>query len=253
MNLFQAFERFYLINLPERSDRLHETLAELQRVGVQRDDPRLRIFAAIKPADAGVFPSRGARGCYLSHLVVIREAIRDGVENVLVIEDDVALSAACAAVAPDFAAALSAPDWDFAYPGHVEQTEVDAKAPPRWQHTRAPLACTHFYALNRRVLPALAAYLEACMLRPPGHPDGGPMHVDGAYSMFRAREAGVVTLVAAPSLAGQRSSRSDIYPNRWYDRLPLARNLVGFARKARNRARRRSEPALCADTTRRGV
>ena len=60
------------------------------------------------------------------------------------------------------------------------------------------------------------------------------MHVDGAYSMFRARRPDVVTLISSPSLGGQRSSRSDITANRWYDRQPLLRGLAGLARKGKN-------------------
>uniref|UniRef100_UPI003752A4A0 hypothetical protein n=1 Tax=Undibacterium sp. TaxID=1914977 RepID=UPI003752A4A0 len=76
-NLFDAFERIYLINLPERKDRLREALAELERAGISRTDKRLQIFAGIKPDDAGIFPSRGAHGCHLSHLSIIRTAIHD--------------------------------------------------------------------------------------------------------------------------------------------------------------------------------
>jgi hypothetical protein len=46
----------------------------------------------------------------------------------------------------------------------------------------------------------------------------------------------VVTLMATPSLGGQRSSRSDIFPNKWYDRLPLTRQIAGLARGIKNRA-----------------
>jgi hypothetical protein len=41
--------------------------------------------------------------------------------------------------------------------------------------------------------------------------------------------------MATPSLGGQRSSRSDIFPNKWYDRLPLTRQLAGLARGVKNR------------------
>lgn len=236
MNIFDAFERIYVINLPERRDRLRQTFAELRRVGIERGDARLRIYAGCRPADAGVFPSRGAHGCYLSHLGVLREARRDGLENVLVLEDDLALTRAAFADHARLRDRIAAGEWDFAYPGHVETIAGGAAA--QWHETDAPLMCAHFYGVHRRVLPALVDYLEACMRRPPGHPDGGPMHVDGAYSMFRARTEGVVTLIAAPSLGGQRSSRSDIYQNRWYDRTPLLRAVAGIARAARNAGRR---------------
>lgn len=41
---------------------------------------------------------------------------------------------------------------------------------------------------------------------------------NSALNMFRMQNADVVTLLAAPSLAHQRSSRSDIFEH-WYDRV----------------------------------
>lgn len=237
MSIFDAFERIYIINLPTRPDRRRAVLADLAGASLAADDPRLRIFPGIRPADAGNFPSLGARGCYMSHLGILREATADGLGNVLILEDDLALEPAARLPQPQLLDALRQGEWDFAYPGHVEPC-ADPAAPPAWQVTRSPLVCAHFYALNRRVMASLLGYLEDCMERPPGHPDGGPMHVDGAFSMFRQRNPGVVTLICIPSLGGQRSSRSDIYPNQWYDRLPVFRQLVGLARALLNRIRR---------------
>jgi len=233
VNLFDVFERIVVINLPERTDRRRETLAELRRAGIDRDNPRLEIFAGIRPTDAAAFPSIGARGCFESHLGVIEVAIRDRVENVLILEDDLALEPAACVPQPALARRIAAGGWDFAYPGHVLPHD-GAPAHPAWEVTSQPLVCAHFYALHRRILPDLRDYLHACAHRPPGHPDGGPMHVDGAYSMFRARRPDVVTLIATPSLGGQRSSRSDIAPCRWYDRHSALRTLVVTARNGKN-------------------
>ena len=79
----------------------------------------------------------------------------------------------------------------------------------------------------------LLRFLEELQQRPPGHPDGGPMHLDGAYSTFRAQNPDVVTLIASPNLGWQRSSRSDIYPNAWFDRVPGFRQLAGAARTSK--------------------
>uniref|UniRef100_UPI0037538BD3 hypothetical protein n=1 Tax=Undibacterium sp. TaxID=1914977 RepID=UPI0037538BD3 len=130
--------------------------------------------------------------------------------------------------------------WDFAYLGHCEVFGEPSDSALHWKTTEAPLVCAHFYALNRRILVELEAYLSACMLRPAGHPDGGPMHIDGAYSMFRQRTSKLTTLIASSSLGGQRSSRSDIYPNQWFDRTPVVRTLVAKLRQCRNRARQLS-------------
>jgi hypothetical protein len=70
--------------------------------------------------------------------------------------------------------------------------------------------------------------------RPGGHPDGGPMHIDGAYSFFRERNPDVMTLIACPNLGWQRSSRSDVFPNKWFDRWPVFRQLTGMARGCRS-------------------
>ena len=239
-NLFDAFERIYLINLPERKDRLREALAELERAGISRTDKRLHIFAGIKPDDAGIFPSRGAHGCHLSHLSIIRTAIHDGIRNVLIIEDDILLHPLCSQSQPQLVKGIQNNDWDFAYVGHCEAFGEPSDSALRWKTTEAPLVCAHFYALNRRILVELEAYLSACMLRPAGHPDGGPMHIDGAYSMFRQRTPKLTTLIASSSLGGQRSSRSDIYPNQWFDRTPVVRTLVAMLRQCRNLARQLS-------------
>ena len=93
--------------------------------------------------------------------------------------------------------------------------------------------CAHFYGVNGTVLGSFVQYLEAVLTRPAGHPEGGPMHYDGAINMFRERTA-TPTLFATPSLGWKRSSRSDIAPNRWYDELPLARRLIGGVRRIRD-------------------
>lgn len=61
------------------------------------------------------------------------------------------------------------------------------------------------------------------------------MHVDGAVSMFRARNPGCVTWLVQPSMGRQRPSKSDITLNRWYDRLPVARSLVAWVRQLKAR------------------
>lgn len=236
MHLIQHFQRSYIVNLPERADRRREMDAELQQAGLCADGERIRYFRAVRPADAGEFPSLGARGCFMSHLGILKEAIRDGLDNLLVMEDDLALDPRMLAAPEAMRRRLQEGSWDFAYFGHVET--VAAGAVPAWRETREPLATTHFYALNGRVLRPLHDHLEACLQRPSGHPLGSPMHVDGAYSLFRMQHPDVVTLMATPSLGGQRSSRSDIFPNKWYDRLPLTRQLAGLARGVKNRAGR---------------
>ena len=235
--VFDAFHRYYIINLPSRSDRRQAVLSDLARAGIQANDPKLRIFSAVRPNDKGDFPSIGARGCYMSHLGVLQAALAEGIENVLIIEDDLALEPAALRPQPQLVEVLRSGDWDFAYLGHVQNSDTP-NGQPCWQTTAQPLVCAHLLAFNKRVLPALVNYLETCLERPEGHPDGGPMHVDGAYTMFRKRNPETKTIICMPSLGNQRSSRSDIYSNRWFDRLPIFRQAVGLTRNIINHIRR---------------
>ena len=237
MHLTQHFERCYIVNLPERADRRREMDTEMQRVEWRVDGEHIRYFRAIRPVDAGAFPSLGARGCFMSHLGILKDAIRDKLGSILVMEDDLAIDPLIGVASKVMLDRMQDAEWDFAYFGHVEPSDTGAAS--GWQETHQPLATTHFYALNGRVLRPLHDHLEACLDRPTGHPLGSPMHVDGAYSLFRMQHPELITLMATPSLGGQRSSRSDIFPNKWYDRLPLTRQLAGIARGIKNRKGRR--------------
>ena len=64
------------------------------------------------------------------------------------------------------------------------------------------------------------------------------MHVDGAYSRFRADNPDVRTFVAMPELGYQRPSRTDIHALRWFDRLPIIKDAVQAARQIRGSKRR---------------
>lgn len=235
-DLLTCFARTYIVHLPERQDRRREMDAELARFGLCADGERIRYWDATRPRDAGLFPSRGAHGCFLSHLAILEEAQRDQLDSVLILEDDLTLNAALAAAPAAMRERVAAGGWHFAYLGHT--AEVADGAPPHWLESKLPLATTHFYALHGSIISRLREHLQACLARPPGHPLGSPMHVDGAYSLFRQFNMDVVTLLAAPSLGGQRSSRSDIHPNRWFDRLPVLRALASLARHAKNRRHR---------------
>jgi hypothetical protein len=237
-HLLQSFDRICIINLPERVDRRQAVTRELQRQGVAVDGSGVRFVDAIRPDGPGEFPSIGARGCYLSHLKVLRQARADGVKRLLVLEDDVMFSAALAQ-ARHLGAALALDDWQLAYPGHVQPA---LPGPLRWQHSAAPLVCAHCYAVRGDALDTVIAFLEACLARPAGHPLGGAMHYDGALTMLRQSRPDLVTLLASRSLAGQRSSRSDIIGPSWLDRGPLA-TLAGLLRGARNQWRRLSGAA----------
>lgn len=231
----QSFDRVCIINLPERADRRRAVTRELQRQGLTVDGDRVRFVDGIRPDGPGDFPSTGARGCFLSHLQVLSEARADGVQRLLVLEDDVMFTAVLAS-ANSLGTALKRDDWHLAYPGHAQPP---LPGPLRWERSSAPLVCAHCYVVHGDALDTLIEHLEACLARRSGHPLGSPMHYDGALTVLRAARPDLVTLLASRSLAGQRSSRSDIIGPSWLDRLPSA-GLAGWLRDAKNRWRRLS-------------
>ena len=70
----KTIDRVYVINLKSRPDRRSEILSELDRIGLREKSPILKLFDAIKPETADPFRSIGAKGCFLSHLGVLRHA-----------------------------------------------------------------------------------------------------------------------------------------------------------------------------------
>ena len=60
------------------------------------------------------------------------------------------------------------------------------------------------------------------------------MHVDGAYSTFRKQNPDINTVVASIPLGFQRSSRSSIANQSWFDALPVTTNMVSLARRVKN-------------------
>ena len=116
--MFSAFDSIRVISLPDRLDRRTEISKELARVGLAVGEGPVRMFDAIRPADTAGFPSVGARGCYLSHLHVLREALEAGTKRLLVLEDD-ALFTREISGAGELLDLCKSDDWDFLYPGHV--------------------------------------------------------------------------------------------------------------------------------------
>src|ERR1700759_1624099 len=82
------FDAIYINNLASRPDRRAQMRSQLRRVGLDPDAPPVTFFDAVRPDTAAGFPTLGARGCFLSHLGVLRDAHAAGHRRILVLEDD---------------------------------------------------------------------------------------------------------------------------------------------------------------------
>lgn len=236
-SLLETFGRVVIINLPERADRRRGTEAALRRIGLSLDHPDVHLYSAIRPPAAGGFPSIGAHGAFLSHLGVMEHLLAEGWPRALVLEDDVALAPGFASRWPGVAAALAGQEWylfyGHAFYGHAgEGAETGTSGLVRLPSDR-DLIQLHLMGLTRRAAEVAVPALRAMLARPPGSPEGGPMHVDGALNWVRRQNPGLIALAAAPALAHQRASRSDIAGPRWFDRLPGLSQLANLARRLR--------------------
>lgn len=235
MTLADCFSRIYAINLRERRDRLVALLEELETLDLRPARGRMEIFPGVRPESAGEFPNRGVRGCFLSHASVLRLARDERLTSVLVLEDDVAFAPLLKERLPRIDCQLREQEWGFVYLGH-RLSLASEEEPGSLVRFDGEIVTAHCYAVHGSVLPALVEFMDEIPKRPAGHPDGGPMFPDGALSFFRLRHPEIITLVACPSLASQRSSRSDLTP-RWFDKVPMMREAAGWLRQLKNRIR----------------
>lgn len=230
-----------VINLPYRQDRREEFAAQLRGIGLSLDHPQIRLFPAIRPQETAGFPTIGTRGCFLSHLGVLKEALADGRDSVLVCEDDLDFTPDMIRRLPVLIDQLGRQSWDLFYGGYGALPTGEPIAPGLMRaDPSAGIVCSHFYALRGAAIADLVQYLEAILTRPPGDPAGGPMHVDGAISRFRADHPHYVTLVTTPPIGVQRRSRTDIHALKWFDRLPVVREVSGLLRRMLRRGWRAS-------------
>jgi glycosyl transferase, family 25 len=144
----------------------------------------------------------------------LHDAAKAG-QSVLILEDD------C-----DFIAGAQSYEiptgWDIFYGGH------NAADPDDLQNS--DIMGAHMMGFSRAGALQMSAYLEQL------HYDGIHPPIDAAYVWFRRANPDTPTYFAVPPLAGQRASRSDIADLRWYDKLPLIRQLSNALRTMRTKA-----------------
>ncbi len=194
------FDRVVIINLKRRNDRLDRLLSHLQ--DIQWPLPAPVVFEAVDaskvPVPPGWHAGGGAWGCMQSHRQVLERAMMDGVNSLLVLEDDVYFVEGFREKLKAFMAGVP-DDWEQLMLGG-QYVDRDGK------HSRKVVApgiervevCerTHCYAVRGQFMRDL--YAKWCASS--GHCD----HVMGPFQRGRR--------VYAPTefLAGQAAGVSDI-------------------------------------------
>jgi glycosyl transferase family 25 len=215
-----------VINLPERTDRRADMEVQLRRVGWDA-----KFFPAIRPHERGEFPTVGSKGCFLSHLAVLKAARDQQARRLIILEDDLNFANDFVARWTRYMNQLENSPWSILYPGHLLNT---APSGLNLLDPSTPVQTTHFMVIHANAIPRIVEGFETILSRPAGHPLGGPMHVDGAYSTIRAQNVDLRTYCISPALGYQRPSRTDIADLKWFDRITAVRPFVNAARRAKS-------------------
>lgn len=232
-SIIEYFDKTYIINLPYRNDRREEVTHQLKTIGISLNNEKIKLFEAIRPEDAGEFDSIGTKGAFLSHLGVLNDAKENGYNRILILEDDVNFSKNFTVQIRQTLDFLKNNTWNMFYGGHhlnfdnhennlIEVLPLDQ------------IVTAHFIAIQGKAIETLTHELTLMLNRRNGDVKGGPMHVDGAYSTVRKSYPELTTYVANPALGYQRASRTDIHQNRWFDKVPVIKQVVSLLRKFKN-------------------
>lgn len=234
-SIIEYFDKIYIINLPYRQDRRDEIEQQLQSIGTSLSHEKINLFSAIRPEDAGEFDSIGTKGCFLSHLSILKNAKQNSYDRILILEDDVNFTKDFRNQAHQTLAFLKNNRWNIFYGGHILDLDnyndnlVEVSPLDR-------IVTSHFIAIQGQAINTLFNELSLMLNRKSGDQKGGPMHVDGAYSTIRKKYPEYTTYVANPAMGYQRASRTDIHQNKWFDKIPVIKQIVSLLRKFKNLA-----------------
>jgi glycosyl transferase family 25 len=233
--IIEYFDAAYVINLTDRADRRRQAEREFRRIGLDIPSERLKFFTAVRPTDRGNFQNIGTRGCFNSHRSVLELADRHHLRNVLVFEDDFSLRHVDSSFEERLVAQLDRDDWDVVFFGYLKPNDEALAGPMlRWQDD---VLGSHFYGVNGKFVRTVLQYMNDCEKRPRDHPDGGPMPADGIYNHIRYIKPDINLFLSVPSLAHQRSSRTDIADTHPLDKIVWLRPFIYILRTLKHRHR----------------
>ncbi len=185
MKLNEFFDRVVVINLDRRQDRLKELKKQTKSLGVD--------FVRHSAADAKALGISNIAACTKSHHEVLEAAKTDGVQRLLILEDDAEFGHSFTANFTELVSKLPE-DWQMLYLGSNTFLPVDIGV-EGLRKTDGSLT-THAYGVKAELYDTLIQ--AASDERWP---------IDLTYSELHPQ---VQAYAAWPSLIGQRASYSDI-------------------------------------------
>lgn len=227
MILDTYFDRIIIISLPGAETRAERALRELREKNLSDTAVVVRgIDGKICAPSAWWQAGGGAWGCMRSHHRAVEDALMDGVEALLVIEDDTVWQTHAAAMVEEFMQGVPG-DWGQIYFGGQHRTSM---RPQRVGNSASVMRAksihrTHAYAISKRCMGKMLQHILYCPdyeeANSPQKPDASryKAHVD--HQLERAHRRGDWP-VYCPSwwLAGQGENQSHIngrsMPEKWW-------------------------------------
>ncbi|HEY3703794.1 MAG TPA: glycosyltransferase family 25 protein [Terracidiphilus sp.] len=142
-NPFHFFDAIYCLNLPEETARWRDASARFSQLGIAS---RIRRFDAIRSQ-----PNHHV-GCALSHRAILAEARAQGLENVLVFEDDVLFTSDAIAGLQTALHEVRGLDWTMLYLGACRWRQDFPPLPNcRRLAPAGAVTCTHAVAYHKSI------------------------------------------------------------------------------------------------------
>lgn len=199
--------------------------SELASVGLGKDD-RVSFFPAVQIDEPGPFMRAGSHGCFISHRRILEDAARE-MKSVLILQDD------CKFLDEIFS--YKKGNCDIFYGGYVAKDPHDLH--------NSDIIGAHFMGFTAHAANCAAEYLSRFLRDPTFELDekasqeGNAQRdtrppIDGALVWFRRAHPELKTEFAL--LSEQRRSRTDIGDQKWFDRVPVVRQVIELLRGHKN-------------------
>src|SRR5947209_2748568 len=146
--IIDYFDRAYVINLADRTDRRRQVEREFSSVGFMIPNGKVQFYTAVRHTDKAGFPDVGTRGNFDSHRRVLEIANEERLRNVLIFEDDVCFRSIGDSFKQQLVAQLLREEWDVVCFGYLVPSDAGLAGPLlRWQDD---FLGAQFYAVNGR-------------------------------------------------------------------------------------------------------
>ncbi len=215
MDTFDVFDRVCCINLDRRPDRWERFVEGLPADWPFRPVERVSAVDGERVPPPGWWrPGSGAWGCYRTHLRLIEDALNQGVNSLLVFEDDALFGKDFASKVRRFLARVPA-DWGMLYLGgqHLKSKEVPPRAVNEEVCEPYNVNRTHAFALRGPAMKAVYRHLCSNAWRA-GH------HIDHHLGQFLERHDPRYPVYCPRNwLVGQAGGDSNITPQTFPDRF----------------------------------